>query len=137
MAKKPEWISDPRYIDNVTRVAHFEDLKADIEEWAKDFTVTEIVDSCLANGVPSGPVYDVSQIVKDEHIVKDREMFPIVHHPVIGDMHVNGDAIKLMETKPHVTKPAPTLGEDNVSVYGELGGLSEETLREYKEKGII
>lgn len=137
VAKKPEWISDARYIDNVTRVAHFEELKVDIEAWAKDFTVTEIVDSCLANGVPSGPVYDVSQIVKDEHIVKDREMFPIVHHPVIGDMHVNGDAIKLMETKPHVTKPAPTLGEDNVSVYGEFGGLSEETLREYKEKGII
>ena len=137
VAKKPEWISDARYIDNVTRVAHFEELKVDIEAWAKDYTVSEIVDSCLANGVPSGPVYDVSQIVKDEHIVKDRDMFPIVHHPVIGDMHVNGDAVKLMETKPHVTKPAPTLGQDNVSVYGEFAGLSEETVKEYKEKGIL
>ena len=126
-----------RYIDNVTRVAHFEELKTDIEAWAKDYTVSEIVDCCLANGVPSGPVYDVSQIVKDEHIVKDRNMFPIVHHPVIGDMHVNGDAVKLMETKPRITKPAPTLGEDNVSVYGEFAGLSEEIVKEYKEKGIV
>lgn len=73
----------------------------------------------------------------DEHIVKDRNMFPIVHHPVIGDMHVNGDAVKLMETKPRITKPAPTLGEDNVSVYGEFAGLSEEIVKEYKEKGIV
>ena len=137
VAGKPEWISDARYIDNVTRVAHFEELKVDIEAWAKDYSVSEIVDSCLANGVPAGPVYDVSQIVKDEHILKDRDMFPIVHHPVIGDMHVNGDAVKLMETKPHITKPAPTLGQDNVSVYGEFAGLSEETVKEYKEKGII
>ena len=137
VAKKPEWISDMRYIDNVTRVAHFEELKTDIEAWGKDYTVSEIVDCCLANGVPSGPVYDVSQIVKDEHIVKDRNMFPIVHHPVIGDMHVNGDAVKLMETKPRITKLAPTLGEDNVSVYGEFAGLSEEIVKEYKEKGIV
>ena len=73
----------------------------------------------------------------DEAIVKDRNMFPIVHHPVIGDMHVNGDAVKLMETKPRITKPAPTLGEDNVSVYGEFAGLSEEIVKEYKEKGIV
>ena len=85
----------------------------------------------------SGPVYDVSQITRDPHIVEDREMFPVVHHPVIGDMHVNGDAIKLLETKPHVTRPAPTLGQDNEAVYGELCGLTPDQLVQYHERGII
>lgn len=137
VADKPEWINDDRFKDNISRVANEIELKNLIEQWAADYTVKEITDSCLANGVPAGPVYNVSQIVKDEHIAIDREMFPIVHHPVIGDMHVNGDAIKLLETKPHVTRPAPTLGQDNMSVYSELAGLSEAQLIQYKEQGII
>ena len=137
VAKKPEWVSDERFINNISRVENVAALKVEIEGWAKDYTTKEIADSCLANGVPAGPVYDVSQIVRDEHIAVDREMFPVVNHPVIGEMHVNGDAVKLMETKPHVTRPAPTLGQDNLSVYGELAGLSQETISEYKAKGIF
>ena len=64
-------------------------------------------------------------------------MFPVVHHPVIGDMHVNGDAVKLMDTMPHVTRPAPLLGQDNLRVYAELAGLSAEDVEKYREAGIV
>ena len=137
VANHPEWLEDERFVDNVSRVANVKVLRELIEAWAIDHTVNDIVTNCLTNGVPSGPVYDVSQITRDPHIVEDREMFPVVHHPVIGDMHVNGDAIKLLETKPHVTRPAPTLGQDNEAVYGELCGLTPDQLVQYHERGII
>lgn len=137
VAHKPEWVSDERFKDNISRVANVSDLKALIEDWAADYSASEIAEACLACGVPAGPVYDVSQIVRDEHILIDRDMFPIVHHPVIGDMHLNGDAVKLMDTMPHITKPAPTLGQDNIAVYGEMAGLTPEVIQEYKEKGIL
>ena len=137
VVNKPEWISDERFKNNMARVEHMDELKALIEDWTKDYTVDEIVEKVLAAGVPSGPVYDLSQIVKDEHIAGAREMFPIMHHPVIGDMPVNGDAVKLMETMPHVTKPSPLLGEDNERVFKEFLGYDSEKLAELKEKGVI
>ena len=137
IAGHPEWITDERFIDNVHRVEHMEELQVLIEEWASEHEVKEITENCLKEGVPAGPVYDVSQIVKDEHIVIDRDMFPVVHHPVIGDMHVNGDAIKHMDTMPHILKPAPLLGEDNDRIYAEFVGFSSEKVAEYKELGVF
>ena len=112
-------------------------LKELIEGWSQQYTVDEIVDKMLNAGVPAGPVYDVSQIVKDEHIAQARDMFPVVHHPVIGDMHVNGDAVKLMDTMPHVTRPAPTLGQDNERVYHEMLGFSADEVKLLHQNGVI
>lgn len=137
VVEKPEWIKDERFLTNVLRVEHMDELKELIEEWSVNYTVDELVDMMLKAGVPAGPVYDLSQIVKDEHIAGAREMFPIVNHPVIGEMPVNGDAVKLMETMPHVTRPAPLLGQDNQKVYGELLGITEEQLNEMAKTGIV
>lgn len=135
--KKQEMVTDERFTDNVTRVKNMDALKACIESWTKNYLVEEIVGMALAVGVPAGPVNDLSQVVTDKHIKEARDMFPIVHHPVIGDMHVNGDAIKLMDTMPRVTKPAPLLGEDNYKVYSEFLNLSKEKIDALKESGII
>lgn len=137
VALHPEWVEDPRFETNVLRVKYMEELKELIEGWSRRHTAEEIVSICLKEGVPAGPVYDVSQITKDEHIAGAREMFPVVHHPVIGDMHVNGDAVKLMETKPRITRPAPVLGQDNERIFGEFLGLSGEAVKELKEKGVL
>lgn len=133
----PEWIGDQRFLDNVSRVANMDELKPLIEGWTVQHTVAELVDRCLEAGVPAGPVYDAAQIVRDKHIAKDRDMFPVIHHPVIGDMHVNGDAVKLLETMPRITRPAPLLGQDNVPVYGELAGLTPEQVEEYGRQGVV
>lgn len=137
VADKPEWVADERFKDNVTRVEHMDALKELIESWTIHYTVDEIVNKMLAAGVPSGPVYDLSQIVKDSHIVKAREMFPIMHHPVIGDIPVNGDAVKLMDTMPHVTRPAPLLGQHNFEIYREFLGLTVEEMERYHNSKII
>lgn len=136
VAKKPEWVTDERFLTNVLRVEHMDELKELIEEWSVNFTVQELTDTALAAGVPAGPVYDVSQITKDAHIAVARDMFPAVHHPVIGDMHVNGNAVKMTDTMPRVTRPAPLLGEDNNRIYGELG-ITPARMVMLKEKGII
>ncbi|MBR0090800.1 MAG: CoA transferase [Lachnospiraceae bacterium] len=133
----PEWIGDERFKDNVSRVAHMDELKELIEACTMKHKTQELVDRCLKIGLPAGPVYDVGQIMKDPHIVEDREMFPLVKHPVVGELHVNGDAIKLMETMPHVTRPAPTLGADNERVYAEFAGLTKEQVDAYQAEGVM
>lgn len=134
---KPEWITDERFATNFLRCEHRDELEELIEEWVKKYTVNEIVENMLQHGIPAGPVYDVSQIVKDEHISKARNMFPIMDQPKIGKMHVNGDAVKLMDTPACITKAAPLLGEDNERVYKEFLNLGKEELKILKAEKVI
>lgn len=137
VANKLEWVEDSRFLTNILRVENMDALEELINSWSVHYTVEEITNRCLEAGVPAGPVYDLSQIVKDPHIVEARDMFPIVHHPVIGDMPVNGDAIKMSDTNPEIVKASPLLGEDNQSIYQEFLELSEEDLVRLKEEGVI
>lgn len=132
-----EWLTDPRFENNIIRTENAEELKVLIEDWSKQFTSGEIVEKCLNAGVPAGMVYDFSQVVADPHIVKDRGMFPVVEHPVIGKQVLNGDAIKMSDTMPHVYRPAPLLSADTESVLGELLGYTPEQVKGLRENQVV
>ncbi len=135
--KLPQLEQEQRFCNNQQRVKHELDLKAIVENWAKDYTVEEITNLLLENGIPAGPIYDCSQILEDEHIAKDREMFVKVQHPVIGEMVANGDPIKMMDTMPHITCPAPTLGQDNDEIYGQWLHMEPKEIQQLREKNVI
>lgn len=90
-----------------------------------------------AAGVPVAPINMLGDVVKDEHIAGAREMFVHMHHPVIGDMTVPGNPVKLLDTKPDITRCAPDLGQDNKAVYSEMLGLTEGDLEKLKEQNVI
>lgn len=133
-----EWmITDERFTTVPLRVQNNKIQKAYIEEWTKERTVAEIVDIVLGKGIPAGPINNVQQITEDDHIRNAREMFVDVKHPVIGDMIVNGNPIKLMDMMPRVNCPAPTLGQHNKDIYQGVLGLSDEEFAELSVGGII
>ncbi len=137
VAGMEDLITDERYSDGPKRLEHFEELREIINNWSKNYLVEDVVKLILDAGVPAAPIYDMEKLVNDEHIAKVREMFVPLKHPVIGDMHVIGDAVKLMETKNGVRWPAPSLGEHNDEVYSEMMGFDKAKLQELKENGVI
>lgn len=132
-----ELITDERYLTGPKRLERFEELRDIINDWAKDYLVEDVVKLILDAGVPAAPIYNMEQLVNDEHIAGAREMFVPLRHPVIGDMRVIGDAVKLMGTKNGVRWPAPALGQYNSEVYRDLLGFNDEKLSELKDKGVI
>lgn len=133
----PEMLTDERFLTVPLRVENNDIQKEYIERWTAQRTVAEIVDIVLAHGIPAGPIYDVRQIVEDEHIAKAREMFVDVEHPIIGAMKLNGSPIKLMDTMPSIRRPAPTLGQHNHEILTELLGLSPEAVRRCESEGVV
>jgi crotonobetainyl-CoA:carnitine CoA-transferase CaiB-like acyl-CoA transferase len=133
----PELVTDQRFITVQDRVKNIDALTALIESWTKQFTVDKIVEFALERGVPASPIYNLKQILEDEHIAQSREMFVEIEHPTIGKITVNGNPIKLLDTMPQISKPAPRLGEHNQLIFGEMLGRSAEELAAYKEDGII
>jgi len=134
---QPELLTDERFTSNALRVKNHADLKPLVEAWTTQHEIDEVVESLLAVGVPSSPINTIDRVVKDPHIAVAREMFVEVNHPVAGKTVLTGDHIKFSDKKAEVRKPAPTLGQDNFEVYENFVGLSEETIKEYIEKGIM
>lgn len=134
---RPDLIDDPRYPDLASRVKNQDSLQVVIEDFFKDYTIKEAVDFVLSKGVPAGPIMDIKAIVEDEHIAHVREMFVPLHDPAIGDITVNGDAIKLMDTKPSIKTAAPALGQHNRDVLSSLLGMTDDQISELKEKGVL
>ena len=128
---------DPRFDTNAKRCENYKELAPEIEAWSRQHTVDECVSLIEAAGVPVSPINDLPRVTTDPHIVDDREMFVPIDHPEIGPMKVNGNPVKLMETMPEISRPAPQLGQDNVEIYGSLLGLSEEKINSLRSAGVL
>ena len=133
----PELKTDSRFITMELRLANQRELEKIIQSWVAQHTRDEAVKLILDAGVPAAPIMTISQVTQDEHYTQFRNMFPIVHHPVIGDMRVNGCHIKMSDTMPSVQTRTPALGQHNTEVYGELLGITDKELESLRQRGVI
>ena len=134
---RPELLEDPRFDTNIHRCENYAALKPEIEKWSSQHTIQQCVDIIDAAGVPVAPINMLADVVNDDHIANAREMFVHLQHPVIGDMIVPGNPVKLMDTKPEINKCAPDLGQDNKAIYEGMLGLSDADLAKLKEEKVI
>ncbi len=134
---RPELLEDSRFATNIKRCEYHAELKPIIEEWSINYSIDEAVDLLNEAGVPAAPINDLQRVTEDDHIANVREMFVPLNHPIIGDMKVNGNPVKLLDTKADISRPAPALGQDNGEVYKSLLGFDESFLEKLKEDKII
>ena len=134
---REDLITNPKFDTNLKRCDNHAELKPEIEKWTKEHSIDECVELILDTGVPAAPINDLERVTKDKHIADVREMLVPINHPIIGEMKVNGNPVKLMDTVADISHPAPTLGEYNEAVYGELLGFTKEDLDKLASEKII
>ena len=128
-----ELLEDPRFKTNEDRCNNYiPDLQNLIRDWCKDYTKQEVEAIMDEAGIPCGPVLNVKEAIEHPHI-QAREMMVHCEHPTAGDQYFQGCVIKLTETPGSVDFPSPLLGQHNAEIFG----LTEEQVREYKEKGVM
>lgn len=66
-----------------------------------------------------------------------REMIVSTPHTTAGRVRLPGLAVKLSASPGSVRHGAPTVGEHNDYVYGELLGLATEEVSRLRKEGII
>ena len=91
----------------------------------------------LAAGVPASAV-----AMSEDRIEHDPDnaawgMFPTSHHPVIGNVRVDGLPAHLSMTDWHIERGAPLLGQHNQEVLCGLLGLSDEELASLAAGGVV
>ena len=125
---KPELVRDPRFRTNSDRVANVDELDRIIDGFISARTLDDNVRFFEAAGITAAPVYDVGQLVADEHIVA-REVFVDAPDPELGRVRMHNVTPRLSGTPGQIRAPAPALGEHTEAVLAELGydaaGLAE------------
>ncbi|TCC47783.1 CoA transferase [Kribbella capetownensis] len=111
--------ADPRFVSNTDRMAHRDELAAELEERLASGTTDEWVALLLDAGVPAGPIRDYRQVLDEDPHVKARGMVQEVDHPVEGRVRVLGSPVRMSGTPARIRRHPPLLGEHTEEVLGE------------------
>jgi CoA:oxalate CoA-transferase len=110
--------------------------RQEVADWVAERTVEEVVRIMDEAGVPAAPVYDIEDVLENEHS-RARGLFVEVDTPLYGKARLPGFPFKLSETDGDLSRPAPRVGEHNHEVYGDLLELSEKEIKTLTLKGTI
>jgi crotonobetainyl-CoA:carnitine CoA-transferase CaiB-like acyl-CoA transferase len=116
----PEFVTDPRYSTNTERVKHREELDAVIGAFIAQRTQAENVAFFEKAEVTIGPIYDISQIVEDPHVI-ERELLTDYPDPDMGEFPMHHVVPRLSGTPGTIRTPAPRIGQHNRELLAEVG----------------
>lgn len=122
-------LDNPEYRTNELRHEHVEALEADMEHTLRTRPTAEWLQILNAAGVPCGPVNTVAQVATDPQVAA-RNMIVSIADPILGNLHVAGNPIKLSgvpERAEHA--PPPALDGDRAVIL--------ETLRERRSGSLL
>jgi len=117
---RTDLITNPRYKTNADRVRHAAELDAIIGEFIARRTQAENVAFFEKADVTIGPIYDISQIVEDPHVLA-RELIADYPDADMGAYPMHHVVPRLSGTPASIRTPAPKIGEHNVALLAELG----------------
>ncbi|MFT5390956.1 MAG: crotonobetainyl-CoA:carnitine CoA-transferase CaiB-like acyl-CoA transferase [Gammaproteobacteria bacterium] len=122
---RADMIEDPRYLTNEDRVTHREDVDKAVGGWIGQRTLEENMTVFEREDVTVAPVYDIEQICRDPHFI-EREILVDLPDDDLGSVKHHNVVPRLSGTPGGFTRRAPTLGEHNGEILGQVGVDSTE-----------
>jgi len=124
---------DPRYLAPASRLAHRQEIDADINAVTAQFDSAELVARLNRAGVPCGPIFTIGEAFEDPQVQHLRMTRPAMH-PVLGELALIRSPINLSQF-PHPARfhhAGPDPGEHTDELLHELGydAAAVATLRE-------
>jgi formyl-CoA transferase/CoA:oxalate CoA-transferase len=124
----PELADDERFRTNPDRVRNRDSLTPLLEAHFARRTTAQWANVLDDAGVPSGPIYSISEVFADPQTLH-RRMKVTIPHPTAGDVTVTGVPLKFSETPGDVRAAPPTLGQHTTAVLEELGYSAADIAR--------
>ncbi|OWT54776.1 CaiB/BaiF CoA transferase family protein [Candidimonas nitroreducens] len=132
---RADLVSNPRYATNALRVQYAAELDAIIGEFIAQRTQAENVAFFEAAEVTIGPVYDISQVLEDEHFI-EREILADYPDEEMGAFPMHHVVPRLSRTPGSIRTPAPRLGEHNRQVLAEIG-IDAAQYQDLLDSGVV
>jgi crotonobetainyl-CoA:carnitine CoA-transferase CaiB-like acyl-CoA transferase len=132
---RPDLADDPRFRTNAGRMKYAEELDAAIGGFIAQRTQAENVTFFEQAEVTIGPVYDISQILEDPHVI-EREVVADYPDPDMDALPMHHVVARFLGTPASIRTPAPLLGEHNRELLGEVG-VDDMAYSELVESGVV
>ena len=123
-----ELVRDPRFRTNADRMRHVVELDALVGAFIAQYTQSEAVALFEKAEVTVGPIYDVSQILRDPHVI-ERELLADYPDPDMGALPMHPVVPRLDGTPGAIRTPAPAIGEHNRDLLEPLGVGADDYAR--------
>jgi len=127
---------DPRFADNVTRLANRQACIDAIAPAMRKKTTAEWITTLEPLGVPCGPINRLDEVYGDPQ-VQHRGMKIEVEHPLAGPIALTANPIKYSRTSLQYDAPPPLLGEHTEEVLRGLLRKSEAEINALRAQRIV
>ena len=131
--------AEARFATAEGRLAHHDELDAEIAAWTAQRTAEEAAASLRAAGVPAAVAMSNRDLLLDPHL-RERGFFELATHPArtgdLGTRPYPGMAARLSGFDDGIRRTAPSLGADNDEVFEALG-IDAEQRAVLERDGVI
>ncbi len=134
---KAQDLGGAEWEDQAYRQEHAEHMFDVLDEWAKDYSVAELMEGAQLRRIPYAMVRPPEALVDDPQL-KARGFFSDIEHPELGrSIRYPGGPFFFTVSPWRIARRPPLLGEHNVEVYqGELG-ISADRLTVLAREKVI
>ena len=139
--KDNKWIRiasfSPKLVDSLREYMQMDEISDEIlRERVLSMNRDKAINYFIDAGVPVAPIYNVDEVVKDQHL-NARNMFIEVDHSQAGRIKVVNFPVKFSKTKVNISKAAPALSEDTEETLKNKLGYGSDYIQKLKKDNII
>ena len=136
MVGEDAWADDPRFARDDLRAAQGEVLNGRMQQWCDSQTFDAAMAVLEENRIPAAEVLSPQQVLDHEHIKAMGYLQPVDYPGLPEPAPVIQTPFEMSETPGRIARRAPTLGEHNAEVYGEIG-YDATAVAGLRERGVI
>jgi crotonobetainyl-CoA:carnitine CoA-transferase CaiB-like acyl-CoA transferase len=134
---RPELGEDGRFRSHMDRVNNADEVRRIVQEWLDSMPGDDEIYRVLEEyRVPYAPVLSVAQAMQTPHL-REREIVRTVNDRFLGELELPGFPLRFSDFPRHLELQAPTLGEHNEEILGDLLGIGRERIQELETAGIL
>jgi crotonobetainyl-CoA:carnitine CoA-transferase CaiB-like acyl-CoA transferase len=113
-----------------------QEVDAKVIDWTSSRSRDELCRILDEAEVPNSPINSMADCFADPHYQARETLRPFADLE-LGEVRMHVPVPRLSATPMRVSRPAPSAGEHNAEIYGELLGLSREELGRLEQGGIV
>ena len=128
-------LDDPALANHDARREREDEVEEAVSAWTRTLSKHAVTETCLAAGVPAGPMLTSGEQLQDPHLAA-RGYLVELDQPPIGVMTFEGPAFAATGMADADIRPAPGLGEHTHQIVAEFG-LDEAAIDDLIARGIL